>query len=136
MYILKISYETVVFVSFMCLVSYCFSFSFYYCILYMYLIVCFGGPIRCLKIAGVSIEGRTLAVFNGSFPLIWILLWRTLPVRPANDNRDCPHCLAEWEKVGDVAAVAPSSFLNTAILGTNTRFVLKYFFSSSVLFDR
>jgi hypothetical protein len=27
------------FVSFMCLVSYCFSFSFYYCILYMYLFI-------------------------------------------------------------------------------------------------
>jgi hypothetical protein len=30
---------------------------------------------------------------------------------------------ARWEKVGDAAAVAPSSFLTTAILGTNT-FVL------------
>ena len=29
------------FVSFMCLVSYCFSLSFYYCILYMYLFICF-----------------------------------------------------------------------------------------------
>ena len=39
-------------------------------------------------------EGRTLAVFNGSFPLIWMLLWRTLPVRPA---RDCPHCFCKGE---------------------------------------
>ena len=32
---------------------------------------------------------------------------RTLPVRPDERKRSCP---LYWEKVGDVAAVAPSSF--------------------------
>jgi hypothetical protein len=46
-----------------------------------------------------------------------------------------PHCFAA-EKVGDAAAVAPSSFLTTAILGTNATFVLKNIYLLPILFDR
>ncbi len=41
---------------------------------------------------------------------------KTLPVRPDERRRSSP---LYWEKVGDAAAVAPSSFLTTVTLGTN-----------------
>jgi hypothetical protein len=40
-----------------------------------------------------------------------------------------PHCITA-EKVGEAATVAPSSFLTTVVLGTNTRFVYFLFFRS------
>ncbi len=63
-YNLKISYETILLHS---CVLVCFSDSF--CIF-----------VLSLKIAGV--EGRTFVVVNRSFPMVWILLWKTLPKRP------------------------------------------------------
>jgi hypothetical protein len=71
------------FVSFMCLVSYCFSFSFYYCILYMYLFICFWrvNEDECLKTLCKNrrrfvFVSRTFSVFNGSFLLFWSLPWK------------------------------------------------------------
>ena len=68
-------------------------------------------------------EGRTLAVFNGSFLLIWILLWRTLPVRPA---RSCPlkKGRVKWPTS---RPQRPLLFFILHILGTNICFELTFF---------
>ncbi len=94
--------------------------------------ICFGGPIRCLKIAGVSfrIEGRTLAVFNGSFPLIWILLWRTLPVRPEKRQSRLPALFRQREGRWRRCSGALLLF-HTVFLGTN-----EYLFWNIFLFFR
>ena len=56
---------------------------------------------------------------------------------PTNDSRVSPLREGREQNGRQTPTVAPSSFLITVVLGTNT-FVLKTFFStfSSVLFDR
>ncbi len=54
---------------------------------------------------------------------LWYFMDLSRKISVENRSPFCPyetsqHCFAA-EKVGDAAAVAPSSFLTTAILGTN-----------------
>ena len=128
MYILTISYEQLLFVSF----TLCFLVCFLRLILHLCICICFGGPIRCLKIAGVSfrIEGRTFVVVNGTFPLkVWRFPWKNA-ARPARKRQSKLPALFSWVREGrwDAAAVAPSSFLTTAILGTNATFCFEITF--------
>ena len=87
--------------------------------------ICFGGPISwILKTWSTRRhDSWSFLVFYEYFPMVWTSSVEDA-LRPTNDSRVSPLC---WEKVGDDAAVAPSSFLITAISGTN-KFVLKNIF--------
>ena len=67
---------------------------------------------------------RTFSVVNEVFPMVWRTPWKNAAGPACERNNARPTGKGRW----DAATVAPSPFLITVVLGTNT-FVLKTFFN-------
>ena len=114
------------FVSFMCLVSYCFSISFFYCF-FTCICICFGGPIRCLKIAGVSYRRQDICGILWGFPVKspWRIAARSALARPARTVSP---------KRRQVQPLRQRHLRTILVLGTNT-LVLKIFSTFFLFFS-
>ena len=143
---LKISYETVVFVSFDYILMFlvCSQTQLHF---FVSFVICFG-TIRCLKIAGVlrftlrftlrfmfyvlrftfvCFVSRTFSVVNGSFPMVWILPWKNAagPAWRSGQLRE-----GRWRRYGSALF-----FSHTFVLGTNAHLFWNInFLLSTVLF--